>query len=144
VKNERQSNSRHAVVSGGSITGLLAARGLSDHFDLVTVIERDRLDKCLREHSGRGDGKSGGLARRFQRGLARLNAAPWTLSTGEDYRYRDARGGAPNRMTRFMHRYLDRVLSLSTRDAEVRRRFLEVQGMLKPPSELFKPASSPA
>ncbi|HVJ91839.1 MAG TPA: FAD-dependent monooxygenase, partial [Labilithrix sp.] len=32
---------RHAVVLGGSLTGLLAARVLSDHFDRVTVVERD-------------------------------------------------------------------------------------------------------
>jgi 2-polyprenyl-6-methoxyphenol hydroxylase-like FAD-dependent oxidoreductase len=33
----------HAVVLGGSIGGLLAARALSDTFDRVTVIERDSL-----------------------------------------------------------------------------------------------------
>lgn len=33
----------HAVVMGASITGLLAARVLSDTFERVTVIERDRL-----------------------------------------------------------------------------------------------------
>jgi 2-polyprenyl-6-methoxyphenol hydroxylase-like FAD-dependent oxidoreductase len=32
----------HAVVIGGSIGGLLAARVLADHFDTVTIIERDR------------------------------------------------------------------------------------------------------
>jgi hypothetical protein len=32
----------HAVVIGGSMAGLLAARVLADHFDRVTVIERDR------------------------------------------------------------------------------------------------------
>lgn len=31
-----------AVVIGGSIAGLLAARVLSDHFDRVTIVERDR------------------------------------------------------------------------------------------------------
>ena len=31
----------HAVVLGGSLAGLLAARVLSDHFDRVTLIERD-------------------------------------------------------------------------------------------------------
>jgi len=33
----------HAVVIGGSMAGLLAARVLSDHFEQVTMIERDRL-----------------------------------------------------------------------------------------------------
>jgi 2-polyprenyl-6-methoxyphenol hydroxylase-like FAD-dependent oxidoreductase len=33
----------HAVVIGGSMAGLLAARVLSDHFARVTIIERDRL-----------------------------------------------------------------------------------------------------
>ena len=32
---------RHAVVLGGSLAGLLAARVLSDHFEHVTLIERD-------------------------------------------------------------------------------------------------------
>ena len=34
---------RHAVVIGGSMAGLLAARVLSDHFAQVTIIERDNL-----------------------------------------------------------------------------------------------------
>lgn len=33
----------HAVVIGASMAGLMAARTLADHFDHVTVIERDRL-----------------------------------------------------------------------------------------------------
>jgi 2-polyprenyl-6-methoxyphenol hydroxylase-like FAD-dependent oxidoreductase len=33
----------HAIVIGGSMAGLLAARVLSDHFAQVTMIERDRL-----------------------------------------------------------------------------------------------------
>ena len=32
----------HAVIVGGSMAGLLAARVLLDHFDKVTIIERDR------------------------------------------------------------------------------------------------------
>ena len=40
--NEMQVNARnHAVVLGGSLAGLLAARVLSDHFERVTLIERD-------------------------------------------------------------------------------------------------------
>ncbi|MBY0514840.1 MAG: hypothetical protein K2P78_13115, partial [Gemmataceae bacterium] len=34
---------RHAVVIGGSMAGLLAARAAANHFDRVTVLERDRL-----------------------------------------------------------------------------------------------------
>ena len=33
----------HAVVIGGSMAGLLAARVLADHFDRVTIIDRDRF-----------------------------------------------------------------------------------------------------
>ncbi|MBW4554318.1 MAG: hypothetical protein KME35_24935 [Aphanocapsa sp. GSE-SYN-MK-11-07L] len=33
----------HAIVIGGSIAGLLAARVVSDRFDCVTVVERDQL-----------------------------------------------------------------------------------------------------
>src|SRR5438046_10287657 len=35
--------STHAVVVGGGMAGLVAARVLADHFDRVTVVERDRL-----------------------------------------------------------------------------------------------------
>jgi 2-polyprenyl-6-methoxyphenol hydroxylase-like FAD-dependent oxidoreductase len=37
------SNYEHAIVIGGSMAGLLAARALSDHFQRVTIIERDSL-----------------------------------------------------------------------------------------------------
>ncbi len=33
----------HAVVAGGGMVDLLAARVLSEHFERVTVVERDRL-----------------------------------------------------------------------------------------------------
>jgi len=35
----------HAVVIGASMAGLLAARVLSDHFEQVTIIQRDRLTR---------------------------------------------------------------------------------------------------
>ena len=33
----------HAVVIGGSMAGILTAQALSERFDRVTVVERDRL-----------------------------------------------------------------------------------------------------
>lgn len=41
VNNGDSFQRRHAVVLGGSLAGLLAARVLSDHFERVTLIERD-------------------------------------------------------------------------------------------------------
>jgi 2-polyprenyl-6-methoxyphenol hydroxylase-like FAD-dependent oxidoreductase len=35
---------QHAVVIGGSLAGLMTARVLTDHFDAVTVLERDSID----------------------------------------------------------------------------------------------------
>lgn len=37
----------HAIVLGGSISGLLAARVLADHFDRVTIVEKDKLANDL-------------------------------------------------------------------------------------------------
>ncbi|MBL8781601.1 MAG: FAD-dependent monooxygenase [Alphaproteobacteria bacterium] len=37
----------HAIVLGGSISGLLAARVLTDHFDRVTIVEKDKLANDL-------------------------------------------------------------------------------------------------
>jgi choline dehydrogenase-like flavoprotein len=36
---------QHAIVIGGSMTGLMTARVLADHFDTVTVLERDHIDE---------------------------------------------------------------------------------------------------
>src|SRR5438093_13722701 len=36
---------QHAVVIGGSLAGLMTARVLADHFDAVTVLERDHIDE---------------------------------------------------------------------------------------------------
>lgn len=42
----------HAIVIGGSIAGLLAARVLADHFDRVTIVDRDRLPVEARFRDG--------------------------------------------------------------------------------------------
>jgi 2-polyprenyl-6-methoxyphenol hydroxylase-like FAD-dependent oxidoreductase len=35
---------KHAVVIGGRLAGLMTAKALADHFDAVTVLERDRIE----------------------------------------------------------------------------------------------------
>ncbi len=41
MMNIQKGADRHALVIGGSIAGLLAARVLADYFDVVTIVDRD-------------------------------------------------------------------------------------------------------
>ena len=43
----------HAIVLGGSIAGLLAARVLADAYDQVTVVDRDELRSGRQAATGR-------------------------------------------------------------------------------------------
>lgn len=47
----------HAIVIGGSIAGLLTARALTNHFERVTIIERDALPRSAAERAGTPQGK---------------------------------------------------------------------------------------
>ena len=48
---------QHAVVIGASMAGLLAARVLSDHFEQVTIIERDWLSEQVEPRKGVPQGR---------------------------------------------------------------------------------------
>jgi flavin-dependent dehydrogenase len=98
------------------------------------------LGQCLTAGHATGSGPCcDGLARRFQKELARVNRAPWLLATGEDYRVRETEGEPPGWSMRFMHRYIDEIVKLSTKNTGVRLRFLQVFHMLKSPPSLFRP-----
>src|SRR5215213_2894969 len=43
LRNHRENEGRHAIVIGASVAGLLAGHVLANHFDRVTIIERDQL-----------------------------------------------------------------------------------------------------
>jgi 2-polyprenyl-6-methoxyphenol hydroxylase-like FAD-dependent oxidoreductase len=43
---------RHAIVIGGSLAGMLAARVLTDHYDEVTIVESDRYPGGVTSRSG--------------------------------------------------------------------------------------------
>jgi 2-polyprenyl-6-methoxyphenol hydroxylase-like FAD-dependent oxidoreductase len=51
------SRKRHAVVVGGSLVGMLAARVLSDHFDSVTLLERDCFPEAPAARKGLPQGR---------------------------------------------------------------------------------------
>ena len=93
------------------------------------------LQQCLDERAGSLEG----LSHRFQKRLAKLNEAPWLMATGEDFRYRETVGGSAGRMTRFMHRYMDHVIKLSTRSIGVRTVLMRAFNLLVPPTALFRP-----
>jgi 2-polyprenyl-6-methoxyphenol hydroxylase-like FAD-dependent oxidoreductase len=64
---------RHAVVVGGSMAGMLAARVLADHFDGVTLLERDRFPETPAARKGLPQGRHAhGLLDRGRRVLERF------------------------------------------------------------------------
>lgn len=106
----------------------------------TAVLGASTLDECLHQQQQyRPDGDLTGLAKRFQKKLAKINAIPWLLATSEDYRYRGTEGEPPSLLTQLMHRYMDRVVQLTTNHTDVRLALLEVMHMLKPPATLFQP-----
>jgi 2-polyprenyl-6-methoxyphenol hydroxylase-like FAD-dependent oxidoreductase len=104
----------------------------------AAALGAETLGQCLRHHRGPA-GPRPGLGRAFQRRLARVNATPWELSSGSDYRYPGAEGPPPGWAARLINRYVDGVIRLSTRHEGVRRRVLEVMHLLRPPSALLGP-----
>jgi len=43
---------RHAIVIGGSMSGMLVARVLSDQYEHVTLVERDQLPEAIELRDG--------------------------------------------------------------------------------------------
>ncbi len=79
------------------------------------------------------------LARDFHRRLAKAVDGPWAMATSEDCRYPAAEGAKLGRSNRWMHAFTDRVVALTVHSESVRRTWLEVFHMVKPPSALFHP-----
>src|SRR5512139_3562283 len=52
ARREMPTMSRHAVVIGASVAGLLAARVLARHFDAVTIFEKDACDPAMAARKG--------------------------------------------------------------------------------------------
>ena len=97
------------------------------------------LRESLEAQRTRQDDTLDGLAREFQRALARLNKGPWLLATSEDFRSPLLDGARPGLSSRLMHRYLDRLIAHTTGDRDLRKVFLGVLHMINPPNALFRP-----
>lgn len=102
----------------------------------VSAMDAELLEESLR-HKG---GAEPGFARRFQRELAKVVAAPWLVASSEDLRWGvESEGVRTTLKTKFIHRYMDLVLRRARKDADVARTYMGVIGMLEPPSSLFGP-----
>ncbi|MFM2062529.1 MAG: hypothetical protein RLZZ507_2199 [Cyanobacteriota bacterium] len=92
------------------------------------------LDECLSKQSNLI-----GLSRRFQKQLNQVISVPWMMATGEDFRWSTTEGGQPSFINKMMQKYLEQVMILQSKSAEVHQLFLEVVNMIKPPSAFFHP-----
>lgn len=101
----------------------------------VACLSALELGAWLRES---GAGRLDGLA--FQKRIAKLVNAPWAMATGADLRWPATQGGEITLQVRFMHWYIDQILQVIPKSAEVFRRFQLVNHMLAGPETLFHPA----
>lgn len=80
------------------------------------------------------------LARRFFRAAAKPVDVAWRLATGGDL---DIPGVTDHRplSARLINRYVDHVLSAAERDPILTHRFLQVTGLVEPPTALLRPST---
>ncbi|MDY7012217.1 MAG: 2-polyprenyl-6-methoxyphenol hydroxylase-like oxidoreductase [Cyanobacteriota bacterium] len=98
------------------------------------------LDRALNRQRQRDpQGSLAGFSRHFHQQLARSNAPLWQLASSEDCRYRSVTGLSPTFAMRLMHRYMDRVVALTTKSVFARRTMLNIFNLLEPPSAVFHP-----
>jgi 2-polyprenyl-6-methoxyphenol hydroxylase-like FAD-dependent oxidoreductase len=107
----------------------------------VAALGAETLDETLHAHLRRHAAEDPtGLARRFQRALAKVVAAPWQLATGQDMHWPSAAAGhKTDPITRLIQGYFDRVLASMVHSSEVAAAFAQVQNMLASPATLFHP-----
>jgi hypothetical protein len=71
--------------------------------------------------------------------LARTNALPWLMATGDDLRWPATEGQRPAFWVRWIHWYLDKVIALATTHPAIAREFAQVAHLTEPPHKLLHP-----
>ena len=100
----------------------------------TAALEAAALSRLLTEVTDRNK-----IGRAFQREVARILRSPWAMVTGAELRFSSVEGVRAGIMTRMMRAYVDHVLRLGTTDRWARKRFLEVQGMMREVSAILLP-----
>ncbi|HKE60714.1 MAG TPA: FAD-dependent monooxygenase [Pyrinomonadaceae bacterium] len=122
------------VLLGDSVCAFNPVYGQGMTVAAMDAMELDRAVSTWKKESFDAE-----FGRRFQRKLAKIQKLPWSLATGEDFRYRETEGAKAGFMGHLMHSYIDKLVALTTRDITVRAVWLRVFQMLEPPSRLFQP-----
>lgn len=125
------------VVVGDAVCSFnpIYAQGLT--VGALGVVE---LEACLRRQRRRHpDGNLTGLARRFQKRIARRNRLPWMMATVEDLRWPTTLGRRPTWQNKLTYWYMRGLFAVMAERPAVTRTFLQVMHMVKPPAALFKP-----
>jgi hypothetical protein len=103
----------------------------------VSAMDAELLEKSLRRE-GALAGAAPGFARRFQKDLAKVVAAPWMIASSEDLRWGvESSGAGRTPATMLVHRYTDLVLRRAVKDARVARIYWDVVGMVAPSRALL-------
>jgi 2-polyprenyl-6-methoxyphenol hydroxylase-like FAD-dependent oxidoreductase len=102
----------------------------------VAALEAQLLGTCLKQQLSTGTME--GFPQRFQKGLAKILADPWLLTTSEDFRFTEVEGKRPFGLG-VLQSYTRKVGYLTATHPFVTETFYEVLNMLKPPTALFHP-----
>jgi flavin-dependent dehydrogenase len=98
----------------------------------LVMFQAKALDECL----------SAGLTplpKHFHERQARVVKGAWMMATSYDYRVPGCVGGPAPLYQRMMHKYIERVLKLVTKDPFVARTFAEVLHLRRQPAALLSP-----
>jgi 2-polyprenyl-6-methoxyphenol hydroxylase-like FAD-dependent oxidoreductase len=105
----------------------------------VAAHEAKVLDMCLRDQQHQGSGNElAAFPKHFQQAIVKAVKIPWTLATGEDFRYPETRGKRPLGIN-LLHWYTRRVNELTATNPMIAGLFYQVLHLLKPPTVLFSP-----
>lgn len=99
------------------------------------------LDECLTELAQQRSQNLLGLAKTFQKKLAKINAEPWLAATSQDAKYPSVKGitKAPSIAEKFIGWYIEQVIRLTTtaKNSQTTLALTEVFHMLKSVRTLF-------
>ncbi|MBV6625979.1 MAG: hypothetical protein KI793_24115, partial [Rivularia sp. (in: Bacteria)] len=98
------------------------------------------LQKCLQQQLKNSQYQTKGLTKNFQKQLAQVLKTPWLMATSDDFRWETTEGGKPDKITQFMHKYMDEAILLAVHKPEAYKVFAQVMHMVKKPTALFAPS----